>query len=334
MGMKWRFVLRVAYGLGIALALALPHLGLKAYYMHMAIIILVYVLLGSSLNLITGYAGQLSLAHAAFFGIGAYTSALLPLRVGWSAWAAMPVAGLLAGIAGVFLGIPTLRLKGPYLVIATLSFGEIVRQTEVNWISLTRGPMGLTGIPGLDPIRVPGVGMLAFSDKASYYYLLLVVVTGLCYLMRNLAQSRTGRAWMAIREDQVAAEVGGINLAFYKVLAFALGATVAGIAGSLYVHYVGFVSPDSFTISESIHILTMVAVGGMGTVAGPVVGAAVITYLLESLRALSEYRLILYGILLFLVSVAFPGGIVGEVARLLARAREGDQKRVLEGNMS
>ncbi|MDI6895647.1 MAG: branched-chain amino acid ABC transporter permease [Bacillota bacterium] len=314
----------VIAGVAVAvLALVFPVLGLKAYYVHVAVMSLIYVLLASGLNVLTGYAGQLSLAHAGFFGIGAYASALLSLKLGWNTWLGLLAGGVLAGAAGVLLGVPALRLKGPYLVIASLGFGEIIRHVLVNWVGLTRGPMGLTGVPRMSPIYLPGLGSISFESKAAYYYLLLPIVCLTLVIIRNLVNSRTGRALVAIREDQVAAEVMGINLAFYKVLAFTFGAVLAGVAGSLYAHYIGFVSPDSFTVGESIYILMMVAVGGMGTLVGPVVGAVGLTYLLETMRILADYRLILYGVLLFLVAVFFPGGLAGELNKRLARPPEG-----------
>jgi len=212
--------------------------------------------------------------------------------------------------------VPVLRLRGPYLVIATLGFAEIVRHTVINWIALTRGPMGLPGVPPMSPVNM-GYLVLRFESKTSYYYMLLAFVVVLLYITWNLVNSRIGRAWRAIRENPMAAEVMGVDLAFYRVLAFAAGAMIAGLAGGFYVHYVGYVSPDSFTVRESVHILTIVAVGGMGTFSGPIVGALLINTLLQYLRFLADYRLILYGVLLFLVSVFFPGGIVGEATKYL-----------------
>ncbi|MEW6244335.1 MAG: branched-chain amino acid ABC transporter permease [Bacillota bacterium] len=279
----------------------------RGYYQHLAVMGCIYSLLASSLNLIVGYTGQLSLGHAAFYGVGAYTSALLTLRLGWPVWAGMLGATVLAGVFGVLLGTPTLRLKGSYLVIATLGFGEIVRLVLLNWMSLTRGPMGLTGITRLAPWAV---------TKAHYFWVYFPIAVVVVMLLNQLVNSRTGRALKAIREDQVAAEVMGINLAFYKVLAFTVGAVIAGLAGSLYVHYVTFVSPDSFPVAESIQILVMVIVGGMGTIAGPIIGAFGIVFLLETMRALAEYRMVIYGITLFVVIVLMPDGLMGAVRRV------------------
>ena len=306
----------VAYLLVLLVSLVLPRLGLHDYDMHIAVTVLIYVMLASSLNLITGYAGQISVGHAAFFCIGAYTSALLTLKAGWNSWFGLVAGGILSGLAGVALGVPVLRLRGPYLVIATLGFAEIVRHTVINWIALTRGPMGLPGVPPMSPVNM-GYLVLRFESKTSYYYMLLAFVVVLLYITWNLVNSRIGRAWRAIRENPMAAEVMGVDLAFYRVLAFAAGAMIAGLAGGFYVHYVGYVSPDSFTVRESVHILTIVAVGGMGTFSGPIVGALLINTLLQYLRFLADYRLILYGVLLFLVSVFFPGGIVGEATKYL-----------------
>jgi len=213
-------------------AVVFPLLGLRSYYMHIAIVVQIYILLGLGLNLITGYAGQLSLGHAAFYAIGAYTSALLSTRLGWSFWLCAPVAAIAAAVAGMALGLPTLRLKGPYLVISTLGFGELVRLTLLNWVSLTNGPNGVRNIPAPSPLRLPGGWAVEFTGKTSYYYLLLVVLAIVLFFYYQIVHSRTGRALMAIREDQIAAEVSGINLAFHKVFAFTMGAAMAGRAGS------------------------------------------------------------------------------------------------------
>lgn len=290
----------------LILAILLPTFITKAYSLHTCILIGIYILLALALNIVTGYCGQLSVGHAAFYGIGAYTAALLSVNLGLPFILTFFAAAILSAFFGLLLGLPTLRLKGAYLVIATIGFGEIVRQILVNWISLTRGPMGITGIPY--PNMVLGID---FSSKQNYYYLILLIVVITLILMYMVTRSRTGRAWIAIRENQIAAEVMGIHLAKYKLIAFVISAFVAGYAGALYVHYVNFVSPDSFVLAESITMVITVIVGGMGTLIGPIIGAISIHYLLEALRDIGQWRMVVYGLLLFFSAIYMPKGLMG-----------------------
>lgn len=309
--MKNRRVFRMlSVGAVFLLAAAVPLLTRDEYYLHTFIVSGIYILLALGLNLILGYTGQLSLGHAAFYGIGAYTSALLVMHLHLPFWVGLIAAGCMAGLAGLLLGFPALRLKGAYLVICTLAFVEIVHQVMMNWESLTRGPMGIPGIPSPGDIALGGL-VLHFASKATYYYLVLAVVAVTVLLNYFLIHSRTGRAFIAIREDQIAADMMGINLTFYKLLAFFSACFLAGIAGSLYVHYIGYVSPESFTLGESVNIVVMTILGGMGTLVGPVLGALGLTFLLEFMRAFADYRLVVYGAILMIVIVLFPEGAIG-----------------------
>ncbi len=213
--------------------LIFPHLGFKAYYLHIAVLSLLNILLALGLNLIAGYAGQLSLAQAAFFGIGAYVSALLMLNFQLSFWLAAPVAALCSGLVAITIGVPTLRLKGPYFVIATMGFGEIVRQIFLNWQTVTRGPNGLTGIPAPNPISL-GFVRLTFESRVENYYLILVVLLLVLVLYYNLVHSRVGRALRAIRNDYIATQVMGIHVAFYRILAFLPAGRPVRSYGALY----------------------------------------------------------------------------------------------------
>lgn len=302
----------------VVFALVFPLLGVKAYYLHIAVLSLLHVLLTLGLNLIAGYAGQLSLAQAAFFGIGSYTTALLMLNLKWSFWLAAPTGALFSALVAVGIGLPTLRLKGPYFVISSLGFGEIVRLIFLNWESVTRGPNGLPGIPAPDPISL-GFVTLTFESRMENYYLILTVILIVLYLYYNLVESRVGRALRAIRNDYIAAEVMGIHVAFYKILAFGLGAFLSGLSGGLYAGYIRFISPDTFTIGESINILIMMVLGGMGTIIGPILGAVSITYLLETMRVFADYRLVIYGLLMFFVILYLPYGIAGLGKNLFER---------------
>ena len=313
---------KVGIVLAVAAALAFPQLGLKNYYLHIAVLSLLHILLALGLNLIAGYAGQLSLAHAAFFGIGAYTTALLTLNQHWSFWLAAPIGAVVAGLVAVAIGLPTLRLKGPYFVISSMGFGEIVRLIFLNWQSVTRGPNGLPGIPAPDPINL-GFVKLTFESRMESYYLILFVLFSVLILYYNLVNSRIGRALRAIRNDYIAAQVMGIHIAFYRILAFAGGAALAGLTGALYSGYIRFISPDTFTSGESINILIMMVIGGMGTIVGPIIGAVAITYLLETMRVFAEYRLVIYGLLMFVVILYMPQGVAGMLESLWHRVTAG-----------
>lgn len=313
------WIKRAAIALIIILAFLLPFM-VRSYYLHIAVLSLLNALLALGLNCIAGYAGQLSLAQAAFFGIGSYTTALCMLNLGLSFWLAAPLGIALAVVVAVGFGLPTLRLKGPYFVISTLGFGEIVRLLFLNWESVTRGPNGLPGIPAPDPINL-GFAVLTFDTKVGCYYLILTVMLVLLIIYRNMASSRIGRALKAIHSDQVAAEVMGINLTFYKVFAFAWGAAFSGLAGALYAGYVRFISPDTFTVGEAVNILIMTVLGGMGTIVGPILGAMTITYLLETMRVFADYRMLIYGLLMFLMIVYMPGGLAGAFSLLGSRIR-------------
>ena len=294
----------------LLIAIAIPLFIEDEYYLHTFIISGIYILLTLGLNLILGYTGQLSLGHAAFYGIGAYTSTLLVMKLNFPFWLALFCSGMTAGVAGLLLGFPSLRLKGSYLVICTLAFVEIVHQVFMNWESLTRGPMGIPGIPPPSEISI-GHYLIDFTDKQTYYYLVLFIVIIALLLNLFLVRSKTGRALIAIREDQIAADIMGINLTYYKLLSFYCACFLAGIAGSLYVHYIGYVSPESFTLTESINIVVMTILGGMGTLVGPALGAIGLTFLLEFMRALAEYRLVIYGFILMVIIVGMPDGAIG-----------------------
>jgi len=302
----------------VGFALILPLLGFKSYYLHIAVLSLLHILLALGLNLVAGYAGQLSLAQAAFFGIGAYVSALLMLNLHWSFWLAAPTGAVVSGLVAVAIGLPTLRLKGPYFVIATMGFGEIVRLVLLNWESVTRGPNGLNGIPAPDPISL-GFVTLSFETRTESYYLILFVLLGVLVLYYNLVHSRIGRALRAIRNDYIAAQVMGIHIAFYRILAFGTFAMIAGLTGALYAGYFRFISPDTFTSGESINILIMMVIGGMGTIVGPIIGALFVTYLLETMRVFADYRLVIYGLLMFIVILYMPQGIAGMLGNLWQR---------------
>ncbi|MCL5045462.1 MAG: branched-chain amino acid ABC transporter permease [Actinobacteria bacterium] len=293
------------------------------YFLHIIISILLYIILTLSLNLVSGYAGQLSLGHAAFYGIGAYTTALLLLRLKWSFWLALPMSGVVTATFGVLLGLPSLRLQGDYLGIVTLGFGEIVRLVLINWVSLTRGPMGLPGIPS------PEIGSFVFFSKTPFYYLVLTLAV-LTYLTLNrLATSGFGLSLITVREDEVVAEAVGIDTTRVKLLAFSLSAFYAGVAGSFFASYISFVSPDTFKFMDSVTILAMVVLGGMASLPGSLLGAAVLAAAPEVLRFMSDYRMILYGVLMVVMMIYKPTGFWGADKRVRNAI-----KQVVRGDLS
>ena len=315
--MKRRAVL---LGLSVLVSAALPFVVTDPYWMHLLIMLVMYMMLAASVDIIYGYAGQLNLGQGAFAAIGSYVTGLLMLRLHVSYWVAMPLSGLGAAFFGLLLGFPTLRLRGLYLGIATMGFSEIVRLILLTWSSLTRGPMGLPGIPS------PTIGSFAIESKTAYYYLVLVYLLLTIFSIQRLVNSRVGRAWIAIREDETAAMAMGIDTARYKIMAFSLGAFFAGIAGSFYAVYISFVSPDAFKMMDSYLIFAMPAVGGMGTMLGPLIGALIVYVLPEATRIFSDYRMLWVGALLVVVMVSEPRGVLGGVASLIERSRRARQE--------
>lgn len=293
-------------GVGVLAWLALP-LVLSGwdYGMHIAISVALYVVLALSLNLNNGMAGQLNLGHAAFFGIGAYTAALLMLDRSWAFWAALPVAVVSSAVFGFLVGLPSLRVTGDYLGIVTLGFGEIVRLVLLNWIDLTRGPMGLPGIPG------PRLFGVEFSGKVPYFYLVTLIAAVTWFAMDRLAASKFGLELLALREDERVARALGVNVGRAKVLSFVIAAACAGLAGAFFASYISFISPDTFLFNDSMIMLSMVVLGGMGSLVGSVLGAILLTIAPEALRFLGDWRLVLYGVLLTTMMVYRPSGLWG-----------------------
>ncbi len=292
-----------------AFLLTLPFFVGSDYQKHILIMGGIYVILVASLNLLIGYVGEISLGHTAFFGIGAYTSALLFLQMGIPFWLGLPAAGVVAGIFGFLIGYPTLRTRGPYFVIVTLAFSEILRLIFSNWISLTNGPMGLKNIQP-PTLSLGGRVYYEFSSKTSYYYLILGLVSVTLYLCHRYVNSRFGRACMAIRENEPLAQSVGINAAKWGIVTFVLSTFLAGLAGSFYAHYVLFISPDLFGFSFTINMLLMLIIGGKGTMVGPVLGAVLFTIIPEYLRVADIYRLPIFGIILMLAVLFLPRGMI------------------------
>jgi branched-chain amino acid transport system permease protein len=310
------------YGAFAVLVLALPYLVRDNYNMHLIIMSMIFIELTSGLNLIIGYVGQLSLGHAAFFGIGAYTSALLNLGLGVPFWAGILLAGAMAALLGFLLGYVTLRVRGHCFVLITLAFAEIFRLIHFNWVELTHGQMGLADIAA-PSLRIPGLVTFDFSSKAQYYYLALVLVVVTVYVNSRVVHSRLGRAFVGIRENELLAESVGVNAFKYSMVAFVLGAFFAGVAGSYYAHYITFISPDLFSFSVTTTMIVMLVMGGKGTVVGPIVGAVIFTVLPEYLRIAEKLRLPIFGLILLVGIMYMPQGLIRVWENILLRLRAG-----------
>ena len=326
------------YGLLAVALLALPFVvdaTLGRAWVRIIDVALLFIMLALGLNIVVGYAGLLDLGYIAFFAVGAYCYALLAspqFGIHWSFLAVLPLAALVAAVFGVLLGAPTLRLRGDYLAIVTLGFGEIIRICLNNLnrpVNITNGPQGITLI---DPLGLGGVALnqtytvagITFAPVHSYYFVFLACAAAAIFISLRLEDSRIGRAWIAIREDELAASAMGINTRNLKLLAFAMGATFGGVAGGLFASFQGFISPESFTLLDSIMVLCMVVLGGMGNVGGVVLGAALLTALPEALRYAaplqkewlgdiyvdpSDLRMLLFGLALVLMMLFRPAGL-------------------------
>jgi branched-chain amino acid transport system permease protein len=289
-------------------ALTAPAWIASPYHLHVLIMAGVFAVLAMSLNLLLGYTGQLSLGHAGFFGIGAYTSALITLKLEWSFWLGLLAGAVLTGVAGWAIGRLSLKLRGAYFVLVTISFAGVISLVSQNWMELTNGPLGLPGVPA------PELGPWSLRTKSAYYYLVLATVALAYVVCRRLVRSRVGRAFLALRENEALAESVGVDPTRYLVLATVVSAAMAGVGGVLYAHYIRFVSPEVFQFGYTVTMVIMVIAGGKGTLAGPVVGALIFTALPEALREVMswQWQLLAYGILLVLLVYFLPRGIVRE----------------------
>lgn len=282
------------------------------YFIHILIITGIYIILTLSLNLIVGYTGLPALGHAAFSCVGAYASSLLAFNYGVSPWLGLLVGAITAGILGIIIGFPSIRLKGDYLALATFGFAVIVYSIAKNWVDLTRGPMGLPGIPRFSLFRVQ------LSETWQYLIITVVFVLITYFVIQRITNSPFGRILTGIREDEIATQAMGKDINKHKLLVFIIGAFFAGIAGSLYAHYITFIDPSSFTVMESITILLMVVFGGMGSLCGSFLGAAILVIFPEMLRFLgmpssiaAPLRQMIYGLLLIVLMLWRPQGILG-----------------------
>jgi branched-chain amino acid transport system permease protein len=303
--------------LAAALAIAaLPMVLTGNYWQTNVTICAINVLLALGLDFILGYAGQLNLGQSAFYGLGAYVSTLLIVKLGLPFWAAFVGGVVFSGAAGMVLALFAVRLRGHYLAIASLGFAVIIYQILMNWISLTQGPLGIYAIPPPPAIVIPGLLAVDFRNPVALFYLVAAFTLLVYFVLDQIVRSPIGETLTAIREDEISAASLGVNATAWKVFAFGVGAAVGGAAGCFYATFVGTLVPDAFFITESFTILSMVVVGGMGTLIGPVWGAILLTLLPEVLRDVGDLRLVVYGVALTLVVLFMPGGLV-QAARLI-----------------
>jgi len=327
---RWTDAMAVVAG-GVAVGVPLFFYD-NRYVVDTATTVLIYVMLGWGLNIVVGLAGLLDLGYVAFYAVGAYTYALLASHFGLSFWLCLPLAAVLAAVFGILLGYPTLRLRGDYLAIVTLGFGEIIRLVLINWTEVTRGPDGISSIPRPSFFGLPlsptgdattfaaffGVDYAVWHRTLFLYLVILVLALLTNILVLRLRRLPVGRAWEAMREDEIACKSLGINVTNIKLSAFALGAALGGLAGVFFASRQGFISPESFTFGESAIILAIVVLGGSGSQLGVVLSACVLVLLPELGRNFSEYRMLLFGMAMIAIMVWRPGGLLAKRKATLA----------------
>jgi branched-chain amino acid transport system permease protein len=290
----------LCFSIGLALFTCLVP---NTYYTSVLVFVGIHSLLAMGLTLLLGYAGQLSLCQAAFFGMGAYTSGILTTKFGINPWPAIGAGIVLTGSVAVILGMPALKLRGHYLAMATLGFGEIINIIFKAWVNMTGGPSGLTGIP-----RLTFAG-ITLDTEMKYYFFIWGIVLGVMLILFHLIRSRVGRALQALNRSELGAEVMGIPVSQYKIKTFLLSSILSSLAGSLYAHFITVISPESYSITFSIMILLMVIVGGMTSLWGSILGAFVMTLLPEYLRVFEDWDIIIYGLILLLILMFMPKGL-------------------------
>jgi len=315
---KYKIQSLIAIGV---LLIALPFFS-TMYYTSIITTALMYVILGLGLNVVVGLGGLLHLGYAAFYAVGAYTYALLYYHFGISFWVALPIGALFSGILGLLIGFPVLRLRGDYLAIVTLAFGEITRLVLENWNDFSFGPSGIAKIARP---AIAGVKMKLPQVTIFIYFIAIAMVALTIFVVNRLENSRVGRAWEAMREDEIASQSMGIDLTKTKLLAFSIGAVWAGFVGVLFAAKTTFINPASFTVWESIVVLCVVVIGGMGSIPGVIVGALLFTLLPEFLRNVSEYRMLVFGITLVIMMIFRPGGMI-QKTRNVYKFKDGEIK--------
>ncbi|MEN6360491.1 MAG: branched-chain amino acid ABC transporter permease [Smithella sp.] len=313
----------------LIIALVVPLLITNRYYAQVITMSCLFAIGALSLNLILGYTGQMSLAHGAFFAIGAYGVAILTYTMGWNFWLALPVSALLSAFIGFLVGMPALRTRGSYFAITTMCLGEIIYLIAGNWMELTGGHNGIVGIPVPSPISIPGLGKLAFDSQIPQYYLVLFFLLLTLFVMHRLVKSLRGMTFLATAINEDLAEAVGINTFRTKLLSFVVANFFAGLAGGIYASLIGSISPSVASIAMTFNFLMYVLLGGITTLAGPIVGAFIIPILLEYLQFLQDYQMILFGFLLIVVIIYFPTGFMGlytKVRDMMKKLKVGAQR--------
>jgi branched-chain amino acid transport system permease protein len=295
----------------LAVAVLAPLLAHDEYALHVGVMVMFSVMLATSFNMIVGYVGEFPLGHTAFFGIGAYGAALLSVRFAMPLYFTIPLAALLAAVSGFAIGAVTLRLRGPFFVIVTLCFAEVLRLVANNWVDLTNGPMGLSGIAR--PAAIDG--MSGAGQKLWFYYAGLLLVAGSLLISYRFVYSNIGRAAVAVRENRFVAQSIGISPFRLGLVTFVLAAAISGLAGGFYAHYISYVGPEVFGFSFMISMIIMVLAGGKGTLAGPVAGAVIVVFLEEYLRDFKELRFSIFGLIVIAVVIFLPRGVMGFIGR-------------------
>jgi branched-chain amino acid transport system permease protein len=303
-------------------AFALPQLVTVPYFMHLIILALIWVILAQGQNLIQGFVGYVSIAQAGFMGIGAYFSTLLSVKLGWSVWTTLWIAPLFTTLVSVLVGYPSLRVKGHYFAIVTLAYNMVIFTILLTFSSVTGGEAGISNVPRPSEFSLWGwvVNFEGRSNTAYYTLVLLsaLLATGLCAIILH---SRVGRVLVAIRQNESLADAMGVSTWRYKLFAFVVSAGLAGFAGALYAHYIGFLNPEPFGVDQSLNAILAVILGGSGTLAGPVVGAFAVTFLPEYLRIADSFRLVTYGFILVVATIFLPRGLVPVAQDLVTRAK-------------
>lgn len=297
--------------------LILPFIFKTNYMVGILCRILMYITLAGSLNIINGYSGQTCIGQAGFFCIGTYCEAILSTKFGISFWILLPISGILTSLVGLLISLPTLKMKGMYLSIVTLGFSEIVRLIALNWESVTGGPLGIKAIP------LPYFLGFQIKSVKSFYYVFLIIAILFIFFTYRIINSRVGRAWISIREDQLASKSLGVETSRYKAINFMYGAFWAGIIGAVYAPYVRYIDSTFFTLDEGFNILSMVIIGGQGTLIGPIVGSTIVNLLTELLRPIGQWRLVAYALLIIFMMWWRPQGLVGNSDSILS----GNKKR-------
>jgi len=298
-----------------AVLLILPYLLKDQYSRHIINMVFINCIMAISVNIVFGYTGGLTFGHVAVYGIGAYTSALLSTKLGFSFLVSFCLAGVAGALVGIIVGYPTLKLAGPYFALATMGFHKVMEMIFLNWEAVTGGPSGITGIPS------PAIFGIQFKTEERYYYLLVIVTLVIYTLYRNLIRSHRGKTITAMRDNAIAASAMGINVPLTRISAFTMSTVFSALAGSLYAHMVKYVAPEAFPLGESITLLMMVVLGGPGFLMGPIYGSVVVVLANEYLQNLEQFNMLVFGIGIMVLLIFLPSGIAGLIERLRFRLR-------------